>query len=108
MITYELALKLKEAGFPYIPFLKRENYLEKEEYIGEDPIILIPTLSELIDNCLSPIQLNSFPIGNVNDETSGKIMYIACYPSLKNQPKAEGNSFEEAVANLWLATNNKD
>jgi len=104
MITYELAVKLKEAGFPQ----KRDPNSEEEAFWTPNGDVIIPTLSELIDNCLSPLQLNSFPIGNVNDETSGKIMYIACYPALKDQPKAEGNSFDEAVANLWLALNNKD
>lgn len=107
MIKYETAVKLKEAGFPLSTCFDSSGCCQ-ESFFEDGKAWHYPTLSELIEACLSPLQLNSFPIGNVNDETSGKIMYIACYPSLKDQPKAEGNSFEEAVANLWLATNNKD
>ena len=78
MITYELAKKLKEAGFK-----SKDN-------------AYIPTLEELIEACIE----------------FGRPIEIVINPDIKSSAKEggrpdhyNGNSPEEAVANLWLKLN---
>ena len=81
MITYELALLLKGAGFP------RE--VNKKEWIK------IPTLSELIEAIKGYVVLER-----------GKNYWI-CF--LRENPLGQenGDTPEEAVSKLWLALNKK-
>lgn len=93
MITYELAKKLKDAGFP--------QYNHSPEYRGdrlnESPNIPYePTLSELIEACgdgfINLYNFGSFWQTNFKDGMAGE---------------TAGKTPEEAVANLWLKLNEK-
>ena len=98
-MEYELALKLKNAGFPQIRFITQTT-------TGSDKITLIegPTLSELIEACVT------------NKEE--KCIYRLDYDWFEKQWEANagtadehftgyGSTPEEAVAKLWLVLNKK-
>lgn len=99
-MNYELALKLKKAGFP------QEGKGETRAPL-EDPIfneVYIPTLSELIEACGNKFQaLHKF-----------QTTFQACGGNYKGidfecawEYETEGKTPEEAVAHLYLALNNK-
>jgi len=111
-MTYELALKLKNAGFPQergrepLPncywnfnsafpeqgwYLDNENLAYEKEYT-----IYIPTLSELIEACGEDF----YALWVRGDNT-----WFACKDM--GDIGAEGSTPEEAVAKLWLAINKK-
>lgn len=100
MTSYELAKKLKDAGFP-----QRNVGLCKHEIWGanmrrescdciEGDTATVPSLSELIEACGDNlINLTKEDTGwstNATEEYAGD---------------TQGNTPEEAVANLWLALN---
>ena len=92
MITYELAKKLKEAGWDK----DKERWPEPK---GDGEKLPFPTLSELIEECIE----------------YGRPIEIIINPDIKSSAKVvgrpdhyNGNSPEEAVANLWLKLNKKN
>lgn len=105
MISYELALKLKEAGY-----ISERNYGYEEltpldcrpslelSVEHEKHAVISPTLSELIEACGDEIvNLHRYPFG-AWEALGGKI---------EGKPVLSGSadSPEEAVANLWLELN---
>lgn len=106
-MTYELALKLKNAGFPQAT--KAGNQIPKP---GMGAIVDIdkkgknipiagewayaPTLSELIEACGE----GYFKLAHGQDDWYGSM-------GLDNEKHSHGSTPEEAVANLWLALNKK-
>lgn len=142
-MNYELALKLKDAGFPQkdnpeqqmlqeegdpFPPNNRTMWIKyfNPEYVEKmrEKIVYIPTLEELIEACGNGFTnlalIKSFP------ESLGRFWYEN-HPELKKlEPpfwvcswtengvndsadnwKYQGETPEEAVANLWLALNEK-
>lgn len=110
MISYELALKLKEAGFPQAD-IGRESPSswydcdgELLDWGSEENDVYIPTLSELIGECgerFKELRLYHKPL---------KPSAVAQARGAKREDgstskdiKTEGSSPEEAVANLYLA-----
>ena len=114
-MTYELAKKLKDAGFPQKGFLGYPLY-----HSGDDTSqmegIAIPTLSELIEACGGkfenlmkgcemkngeeyryPEQVGKWFCNAVGNEANYTIHFR----------ESEGATPEEAVANLWLTLNKK-
>ncbi len=93
-MTYELAKKLKDAGFP-------QNGFDKEPLTWQEKHhAYFPALSELIEACGAEFK---------------ELMRVP-HPHLDKNPWYcrgweteifEGSTPEEAVANLWLALNNK-
>lgn len=129
-MNYELALKLKEAGFPqdikqgeygyaesdlenihgWINFSKGERglYDGSGEYgIGnaEEGFIREPSLEQLIEECGDKLkELKKF-FNDVNGTT-----YWIAYSPVKNRlfyVQGRGDIPKEAVANLWLSTKGK-
>ncbi len=111
-MNYELAKKLKGVGFPQggdgrfsnengmpIPMFQPE--------VGEfGNFVYIPTLSELIETC-GDKQIVIWRFKRkwyAGIYKYGSDIYIDDYPSYD----AEGETPEEAVANLWLELNKKD
>ena len=120
MINYELAKKLKEAGFPqnnsefyYSPYILINSEMKEPEFVlhyklsplhsdycGTKGSISCPTLSELIEACgggfqkLEKVETWSAYWCPKDDDGSG----------LKIE---SGKTPEEAVANLWLELNGK-
>lgn len=108
-LSYELCLKLKEAGFQQRYHWKSggldhfvvEN--EKDEY-GCPVVVEIPTLSELIEECTPRVVLWQFEDRwCAGIYTYGSDIYIDDYPS----PCESGDTPEEAVASLYLELNKK-
>lgn len=122
MINYELALKLKEAGFPqpekptlghYNSWMLKNTFgvaYYKVEGQGEPTLIrlspgmfyalesvYIPTLSELIEACGTLFSLISRG-GDIKDRG------IEMWEAYAKSKYGQGRTPEEAVANLWLAT----
>ncbi len=90
MISYELAKKLKEAGFP-----QKDYRLECRDLPnGTAPIMFYPTLSELIEACGS--KFGALLVGP-------GILWTASGNGLE----VHAGNPEEAVANLWLELNKK-
>ena len=113
MITYELAKKLKDAGFKveheYEKTCKHGQIKDVGYPIiacecGKDDWVYSPTLSELIEACGE--RFSSLNIGIDR-------MYHA-WATRNNDIKhiediyGEGEAPEEAVANLWLKLNKKE
>lgn len=103
-MTYELAKKLKDAGFPqkkggmYISSSGIVKDVAVDMMVETEQAYCVPTLSELIEAC--------------GDEFSNLIKFhitserwsANCY---KNDLNCSGETPEEAVANLWLKLNEK-
>lgn len=104
-MNYELAKRLKDAGFPQAA--DDEGTLHKGQYLFPDHFSLsssrktfnvavayAPTLSELIEACGDQLT------------TLGKVGGLWCAYS---EPALawSGQTAKEAVANLWLALNEK-
>jgi len=118
-MNYELAKKLKEAGFPQEgEFVWIDRNLKKTETNEQRTIVLWkdvvsewepnceilcynPTLSELIYACSKEVNFILVDRGNFwecggNDENE---------EGMNIWGKVEGKTPEEAVANLWLSLN---
>lgn len=102
MITYELAKRLKDAGFSQVG--SSGIYPEGNREHNPKNLCYVPTLEELIEA--------------VGDEFGGLIQFhkdngtsdkwIAHnYTTLIGYIEIEGETPSEAVANLWLALNEK-
>jgi hypothetical protein len=91
MISYQLARKLKDAGFP------QSELARAQQKAGYD-YVSMPTLSTLIDACAGDF-------GALRREPD---CWVACeYVSERGRwtNTHEGESPEDAVARLWLALN---
>jgi hypothetical protein len=121
-INYELAVKLKDAGFPQIQgdygfFIGQIGNTRMRQAIGTNytnglntkNVVYIPDLSELIEACGDDFELlamENYPKGN---------KFWKAYPTdewfYKNENDCvkdccgyeTGDSREEAVANLWIS-----
>ena len=99
-MNYELAKKLKDAGFPQN--MDRYHYDGKNNQtsaLDEDGIDF-PTLSELIEACGDEI----IGISKYNNGEYAKDGWYAMYhkPAMSNTTFIYGSTPEEAVANLWI------
>lgn len=110
-MNYELCKQLKDAGFPYISFqtmeIEGKTVMHSERY---------PTLSELIGACGDGFTNLTFVtrkyIGNRNYDNFPAKKWVCGWSTngvndLEDGWEQEGNTPEEAVANLWLALNKK-
>lgn len=125
-MNYELALKLKEAGFPQEPATHwigggtvevDENYGEKRKIVSHTKreLVRYPTLEELLEQ----MPMRKKYLGTVNDAhfvlrkivTFSGEEYLAAYEDEDTGipvPRYEFyGSALVAVANLWLALNSK-
>lgn len=91
-MNYELAKKLKDAGFP-------QKYEEKND---NGALPYTPTLSELIEAC-------GYEFGGlIQYHKEHKTDYWEAYSYQGMESKTvRGDTPEEAVANLWLELNKK-
>ena len=102
-MNYELAKKLKDAGFP-MPLSAIDERVR--EAFGENgKVYLFPTLSELIEAC-------GKDFGMLINMSSDNKQKFEAYSDTDYGPspsglKGNGATPEEAVANLWLALNKK-
>lgn len=92
-MDYELCKKLKDAGFP-------KEMQESQLTDGEVYFRLPPTLSQLIEACGTPFMLQTH---------DGKI-WQAYHDThtITIDEVGDGSTPEEAVANLWLALQDKE
>ena len=116
-MNYELAKKLKDAGFPQGDWVAHKELTPKGYRTTYYYEIYIPTLSELIEAC-HPLAADDFGIIlNHKGEWEAYLIYYGyfdCWPEMKNEDGAcsirlesFGSTPEEAVANLWLSLNKK-
>jgi len=104
MISYKLAKKLKDAGFPqgeegiYISSsgIVRDIAIKAMKETGQ--AFYSPTLSELIEACGVKLKL----MGEKGD------WYVSTYEMELENETIRGKTPEEAVAKLWLKLNNPD
>lgn len=95
-MNYELAKKLKDAGFPQYSIECLFDPKLKEW--GASDMACSPTLSELIEACGDQF----YELCKTDYD------WIAnCYSDKNRVVYERGDSPEEAVANLWLALNKK-
>lgn len=106
MISYDLAKQLKENGFPGIS-LCRENCEPRGLDVGNCYNCHYPTLSELIEACGD----NLISLRRVLKEGWNEPQSFQWYWFASDDPAREekfcGTTSDEAVANLWLAINQK-
>lgn len=113
MISYELALKLKEAGFPQVGGEGTKVFKDRERGDGtieNGYFIKCPTLSELIEACLDKEEVamrirEEFSLTkHIGIGDTGFYMWWKAGVPRKGEWFAfSGPSPEEAVANLYLA-----
>jgi len=101
-MTYELAKKLKDAGFPqskegYYYALSGKYKYPSIPCEGDYEKVSIPTLSELIESCGGEFRL----LFREHEESGWKSV------SWNEWLEGTGLTAEEAVANLWLALQGK-
>lgn len=106
-MKYELALKLKNAGFPRSSSWVDEGdkFQDDVGYAGRE----VPTLSELIEACQGSIHVLRFPL-SLEKQIGIKVMAESSIFVNSNEEeciKGFGETPAEAVANLWLALNKK-
>lgn len=125
-MEYDLALKLKNAGFPQKPLEEGDFTLcqhcngEPHEYNDTCNVIIIPTLSELIEACGDNMDIllkgNFLRWDNEKKEYYELKGYFAGKSQSKTyddniydefEPHGFGQTREEAIANLWLALQTK-
>jgi hypothetical protein len=106
-MNYELAKRLKEAGFPQEQrdgtFLRRP--WDSSAKGRDDPYA--PTLEELIESCPKTVGKATFVLGSANQGQE----WVACYFDFATNRGSEFNESGsipvEAVACLWLALERK-
>lgn len=119
MITYELAKKLKDAGFPqdtewilynsptyyerWIRILYRKPGTTSNTFEVGSTELSCPTLSELIDACGKNFRMLSYDQPYVQWVAHGERENKKDISLFTN----DGKTPEEAVANLWLELNKK-
>ena len=104
-MEYELAKKLKDAGFPEDKMNGEEvcQWLEKER----KKCLQLPTLSELIEAVKTSGGYFAFELQwNRNPRIAG-IEWTAQIRSHADSPCTDGSTPEEAVSMLWLSLNKK-
>lgn len=114
-MNYELAKKLKDAGFPQntekdFGYSKKEgkyilNYSPSEDY---KEFVSAPTLSELIEACGE--EFGELRQSQLQYAENKRWKATSQYPinlDLFHVLEAVGSTPEEAVANLWLKLNEK-
>lgn len=108
-MTYKLVKKLKDSGWPQLPeengsyyalpigctYLKPTWY---EELLQKEVPAKIPTLSELIEACGEDF----VSLEKRASCWEAEAKYMCCESHGKGRKFADGNTPEEAVANLWL------
>ncbi len=89
-LSYELAKKLKDAGFP-----------QKGEYY--EPLYYQPTLSELIEACGDKFKrLETCKVPDIKTDVE-RIVWFA----YSEDDETTGYTPEEAISELWLELNKK-
>lgn len=101
-MNYELAKKLKDAGFPQKGKGDEVTFMKLRSFEGMENCY-IPSLSELIEACGESIDMITRERTAIENKTLGWRAYCHKGPSISK----EGKSPEEAVARLWLALNAK-
>jgi hypothetical protein len=96
-MTYELATKLKDAGFPLRKPGSERVHFEITHEIGQPSIFIYPTLSELIEACGDDFH-------QLLHITSNDLWFAEGFDTRQRET---GSTPEEAVAKLWLALNGK-
>jgi len=100
-MNYELCKKLKDAGFNFdeVDCQVCDNGRERCDCEEEGSLetLFAPTLSELIEACGD----NFETLYNREDSDDSIIWFARSW----NDKIADGNTHEEAVANLWLELN---
>lgn len=119
-ISYELASRLKDAGFPFKMVGCHECDEGRVMVDGDDGTIYLPTLSELIEACGEDFMLVMnhisaeyidrpwVAISKRNYPDNGRD-YNTDYPNFAwpEKIKARANTPEEAVSHLYLKLNKK-
>lgn len=100
-MTYELAKKLKDAGFPQEQHIPYEDYAEGDFLQQDGELVYVPILSELIEACTSL---------DIGDYVEFRLTFWKNHGEWVAQQNfdfyGKGSTPEEAVANLWLELNN--
>lgn len=103
MISYDLAKKLKDAGYP---IRNDVNHFCPGCYCS--PSDILPTLSELIEACGDRFSsLGHFKEDNHWEAATFFEGFKEGWQDRLGEGVATGSTPEEAVANLWLKLNHK-
>lgn len=104
-MNYELAKKLKEAGYPMKLAITTSDPSNLFTYpVGGAHFYIYPTLSELIEACGDRFAC----LLNLGNDDWKARADEPCYECYNGQPEGKGSTPEEAVANLWLELNKKE
>jgi hypothetical protein len=114
MISYEFAKRLKDAGFPQDPTVKIDDNCTCDFHQSSESVT-VPTLSELIAACGGKISMFWCEYAGVYVAIERGLGGEEWIPGYLDEDRGEnsfpmvrtGKSYEEAVARLWLALNEK-
>jgi len=118
MISKELLIELKEAGYPFKTKWIGFSYFKDGEYIqyeikgdvGDDGL-LVPSLSELIEACGDKFEkLIRFTAPTEEEkELTKRILGVEAphWRAFTYERTADGSTLEEAVAKLYIELNKK-
>lgn len=104
-MNYELAKKLKDAGFPQG---KNGNFsISVSSSIPVDSELpYIPTLSELIEACVKLSATGDFHLEHNSVSKRHSAGWGASVDCFKGNEYIDGKTPEEAIARLWLSLHN--
>lgn len=121
-MNYDLARRLKEAGFPQYHLQNRSGYFWdfdkswwhtlENDHPDEEDSIYSPTLSELIEACPKIWKIEEWFEGDFTLQFyNPREQWFVGYASTDDWyegPNGEGSTPEIAVAELWLKLNEKN
>ncbi len=103
-MKYELAKKMKDAGFPFNEWFLEEHSGQSSTLQWENKDWQFPTLSELIEACGSDFHCLVHNT-NAGIDCEGNFWSVGRDSLVKNW--VNGATPEETVANFWLEINKK-
>jgi hypothetical protein len=106
MVSFEIAKRLKAAGFPQrftggTVFNEQGLALQRvgdRQWITQNTEVSIPTLNELIKAC-------GEKFGGLENFIEGSRRRFRAYTTLPDTPSGYADTPEDAVARLWLLLN---
>ena len=102
-MNYELAKKLRKAGFKYAWCNDMSEKAPEGCPATCEKMGCYPSLSELIEACVQLSEDGDFHLEHLDNEWGA----ATCYKPKKSGEWYTGKTSEEAVANLWLELNKK-
>lgn len=107
-MDYELAKKLKEAGFPQAKWATPLNTAWRFDRGNEGEMVFLPSISELMEACGDKFLSIEYVVDGGLDNKEKLWWAVSRRSVVPEEYQVAGETPEEAVANLWLLLNKKN